>query len=224
MARVLAFDVNETLLDLSSLDRLFEESFGDAGFRAQWFGQMLQLGFVGGLTGHYVDFSTAQRAALTMLAETTGTALDPQAGDRILDGMRTLAAHADVRPALDRLRETGLTLVALTNSPLRVVQDQLAYAGLTESFEAVFSADQVRALKPRPEPYRLVAERSQVAIGDVRLVAAHAWDIAGALAAGCRAAFVERPGKVLAPVGERPDIVGGDLVEVAERIAEVDGI
>ncbi len=33
MARVLAFDVNETLLDLSSLDRLFEESFGDAGFR-----------------------------------------------------------------------------------------------------------------------------------------------------------------------------------------------
>jgi 2-haloacid dehalogenase len=223
MARVLAFDVNETLLDLSSLDRLFEESFGDAGVRARWFGQMLQLGFVGGLTGQYVDFPAAQRAALTMLAETTGTALDPQAGDRILDGMRTLAPHADVRPALDRLRETGRPLVALTNSPLRVVQDQLAHAGLSEYFAALFSADQVRALKPRPEPYRLVAERSHVPIGDVRLVAAHAWDIAGALAAGCRAAFVERPGKVLAPIGDRPDIVGGDLLEVAERIAAVDG-
>jgi 2-haloacid dehalogenase len=132
--------------------------------------------------------------------------------------------HADVRPARDRQQETGLALVALTNSPLRVVQDQLAYAGLTECFAAVFSADQVRAPKPRPEPYRLVAERSQVAVGDVRLVAAHAWDVAGALAAGCSAAFVERPGKVLAPLGDRPDIVGGDLLAVADRIAAVDGI
>ena len=47
----------------------------------------------------------------------------------------------------------------------------------------------LQALKPRPEPYRLVAESFGVPIGDVRLVAAHAWDIAGALAAGCTAAL-----------------------------------
>ena len=38
MRRVIAFDVNETLLDLRALDRLF----GDAARRRQWFGQMLQ--------------------------------------------------------------------------------------------------------------------------------------------------------------------------------------
>jgi 2-haloacid dehalogenase len=49
--KTIAFDVNETLLDLARLDPLFEEAFGDAALRQQWFGQMLQLAFVGGLVG-----------------------------------------------------------------------------------------------------------------------------------------------------------------------------
>ncbi len=223
MHRLIAFDVNETLLDLSPLDPMFERAFGDAALRAQWFAQMLQLGLVGGLTGSYVDFPSAQRAALTMLAETTGTRLDPDDAERIIDQMRRLPPHADAAPALDRLRESGLTLAALTNSPLDVARDQLAYAGLADRFRAILSADQVQALKPRPEPYYLVARTFEIQATDVRLVAAHAWDISGALAAGCAAAFVRRPGKVLSPLGHQPDITGDDLVEVAERIAAVDG-
>jgi 2-haloacid dehalogenase len=57
----------------------------------------------------------------------------------------------------------------------------------------------------------------------VRLVAAHGWDVAGALAAGCTAAFVARPGMVLSPLGEQPDIAGADLAEVADRVLEAGG-
>lgn len=49
-------------------------------------------------------------------------------------------------------------------------------------------------------------------------MAAHAWDVAGALRAGCTAAFVARPGKVLDPLAPPPDITGADLREVADRI------
>ncbi len=63
-----------------------------------------------------------------------------------------------------------------------------------------------------------MADTFGVPIGDVRLIAAHAWDCAGALAAGAKAAFVARPGMVLGPVGEQPDIVGADLDEVASLI------
>jgi len=59
MPRIIAFDVNETLLDLAALDPEFERVFGSAALRQQWFGQMLQLAFAGGLTGRYVDFSAA---------------------------------------------------------------------------------------------------------------------------------------------------------------------
>jgi len=222
MPRVLAFDVNETLLDLGALDPLFEAAFGDATARTQWFGLMLQLAFVGGLTDRHVDFPTAQRAALAMLAEQNGTHLDPEHADRIAARMRRLPAHADAAPALDRLRAAGLRLVALTNSPEDVARDQLANAKLSERFDDILSADEVRALKPRREAYELVARRCGTSLSGVRLVAAHAWDISGALAAGCAAAFVARPGKALSPIGGQPDIVGAGLLEVADRIVAAD--
>ena len=207
MRRVIAFDVNETLLDLRALDGLF----GDAARRRQWFGQMLQLAFVGVITDRYVDFSTAQRAALEMIGE------GPDPVD-VAAAMRSLPLHPDVAPALDQLREGGLTLCSLTNSSLDVSRAQLANAGIADRFEAILSADQVGRLKPAPEPYRLVASTFDAQIGDVRLIAAHAWDCAGALAAGAKAAFVGRPGMVRSPLGEQPDIVGGDLDEVASLI------
>jgi 2-haloacid dehalogenase len=50
-----------------------------------------------------------------------------------------------------------------------------------------------------------------------------AWDIAGALAAGCHAAFVRRPGMALIPFGDQRDVIGEGLVEVAEEITESAG-
>jgi 2-haloacid dehalogenase len=103
-----------------------------------------------------------------------------------------------------------------------VGEAQLANAGLRNLFTQVLSADEVKRLKPAPEPYRMAAERLGVPTGDVRLVAAHDWDVAGALCAGCAAAFVARPGKVLDPLVPAPDIVGADLREVAKSILTVD--
>jgi 2-haloacid dehalogenase len=216
--RILAFDVNETLLDLAALDPLFERAFGDAAVRPQWFAQTLQLVFVGVITGRGVDFTTAQHGALRMVAERLDIDLADAAADEIVGAMRTLPPHPDVAPALDRLRDGGLTLCSLTNSSLGVSRAQLEHAGIADRFEAILSAEGVRRLKPAPEPYRHVAETFGVGIRDVTLVACHAWDCAGALAAGAQAAFVQRPGMVLGPVGARPGIVGDDLGEVASLI------
>ncbi len=220
MTPVLAFDVNETLLDLAALDPVFESVLGDAALRAAWFGSMLQLSFVGGLTGRYVDFTTAQKAALWMTAARVGRTVSDHEVEDVVGAMSRLPAHAEVPVALGRLRAAGFRLTALTNSVLEVATAQLAHAGLIDLFEAVFSADEVRALKPAPRPYRMVAQRCGVEIGDVCLVAAHAWDVSGALAAGCRAAFVGRAGVVPSPVGEQPTVVGADLTEVADALLE----
>ena len=53
-------------------------------------------------------------------------------------------------------------------------------------------AGSVRRLKPAPEPYGMAAREFGVEIGGIRLVAAHAWDVAGALRPGGSAAFVAR--------------------------------
>lgn len=210
---VIVFDVNETLLDTRALDPVL----GGADVRSDWFGLMVQNTFVAGLTGGYLDYPTAQRAAL----KTLGIGRE----DEVLAQMRRMPSHSDVNPALDRL--TDFRLIALTNSPLEVVTAGLEFAGIAERFEAILSADQVRALKPQRRAYAYAASTLGVRLSEIRLVAAHGWDIAGALAAGCSAAFVRRPaadltypGMALNPLGDQPDIVGENLVEVADKIVK----
>jgi 2-haloacid dehalogenase len=136
--------------------------------------------------------------------------------------MSSLPPHPEVPAALARLRETPLKIAALTNSVQAVAEAQLGNAGLRDLFDAVVSADSVRALKPAAAPYRAAARQFDVDIRQLRLVAAHSWDVSGALAAGARAAFVARPGMVLSPVGAQPDIVGPDIAAVVEQIIDRD--
>lgn len=215
---VLVFDVNETLLDLAALDASFEDVFGDARVRREWFGQVLQSAMLSIATGVHRDFGTIGRAALDMVAVRHGLRLDPGKRDEVVGGMRSLPAHPEVPEALGRLRDAGFRMATLTNSPPAVVEAQLANAGLSDFFEAQLSVEAVSRLKPAPEPYHYAADALGVPIGQTRLVAAHAWDVTGAIRAGARAAFVARPGMVLDPTGETPDIVGADLTEVAEAM------
>ena len=216
MKRVCVFDVNETLLDLAALDPLFERVFGDAAVRKLWFNQMLQSAFVATMTDAYVTFGEAAAAALGMTEERQGVEVSD--GDRreILGGLRNLPPHPEVPDRLDRLREAGFRLATLTNSTQEVAEAQIENAGLTDRFEQILSADTVKRLKPAPAPYRMAARSLGVPEHQMRLVAAHAWDVAGALRAGCTAAFVAR--QPFDPLVARPDVVGADLAEVAEGI------
>jgi 2-haloacid dehalogenase len=222
MARICVFDVNETLLDLGALDPHFERVFGDAGVRRAWFLQLLQSALVATVTGAYSDFGRIGAAALEMTAQRQGVTLSDEDKNQILGGMRELPPHPEVAESLSRLRDAGLRLATLTNSTQQVAEAQMENSGLRDFFEQILSADAVKRLKPAPEPYRMAAQSLGADVGGIRLVAAHAWDVAGALRAGCEAAFVARPGMVLDPLVERPDVVGADLREVAERILEVE--
>jgi len=222
MRRVIAFDVNETLLDLGALDPQFRRAFGDASVRGEWFSQVIELAITATASNVYFDFAVVGDAALTMVAERRQVDLTPTARTDIVGGLRTLPPHPDARPGLERLKGAGFRLAALTNSNSAAAEAQLGHAGLRGYFEQVLSVDRVRRLKPAPEVYRMAATSLGVSVGDMRLVAAHSWDVAGALRAGCAAAFVTRPGKVLDPLASRPDVVGPDLDAVAAGIIAVE--
>lgn len=222
MKRVLVFDVNETLLDLSALAPHFQRVFGDAQVGIEWFQTMLQSAFLTTIAGPYKPFGDHFRAALAMTALRRDLRVSPEDERAILAGVRTLPAHSDARPALERLRAAGFRLAALTNSTTEVEEAQLRNAGLADLFEKALSADTGKRLKPAAEAYTNAAKELGVAPSQIRMVAAHVWDVHGAMRAGCAAALVERPGVVWNPVLERPDIVGSDLAEIATRVIEVD--
>ncbi len=222
MPRVIVCDVNETLLDVGALAPLFESAFGDRRAVRDWFHTVLLYSEVATLAGPYTSFSEIGAAALDMTASAHGVTLSFPQRDRILHGMLTLPAHSDVPAGLQTMRDAGLRLVTLTNNPPAMVERQLAHAGIATFFQEVFSVERVKRFKPAPEAYRSVADALGLPIDRLRLVAAHAWDIVGAMRAGCAAAFVARPGKVLYPLGPMPDIVGPDLRAVADRVIAVE--
>ncbi len=222
MPSIIVFDVIETLLDLSALDPLFEQAFGDGRVRKDWFAQLLQNALVSTLLGQYHAFDKLAKAALEMTAAKNGVTLSAEQRTPILDALKAVPAHTDVAPNLERLNAAGLRLAALTNSTARSAKAQLKHAGLSDYFEAILSVDQVERFKPAPEPYRMAAKELGGKASDLRLVTAHAWDIAGAVQAGWATALVKRPGQAVNPLGPKPDISGGDLGEVSEQILQKD--
>jgi 2-haloacid dehalogenase len=222
MQRTIVFDVNETLLDLKALDPHFERVFGSAGVRRDWFKQVLQSALLTNILDIYSDFGAVGAAALEMTAAVHDVRLTEDDRKAILGTMRELPPYPEVPESLGRLRDAGLRLAALTNSTKAVAEVQLEHAGLASHFERILSADAVRRLKPHAEVYRMAARECGVEPGAIRLVAAHSWDVAGAIRAGCAAAFVARPGMTLDPLFEPPDIVGPDLAAVTERILAIE--
>jgi 2-haloacid dehalogenase len=211
--RALAFDVNETLLDLSALDGLFEELFGTAEVRREWFTLSVQAALVTTVTRRYESFADIAAACFAALAGRSDRPISPADRAGLERAMTELPPHPDVPAALTALREHGHRLAALTNNPLALVRAQFDHAGLTPLFDEILSADEVGRLKPAPEPYRHAADRLDIDIGELTLVAAHGWDCAGARAAGARAVLVRRGGAAPLPAGLPPNLIVSGLAE-----------
>ncbi|OBF44375.1 haloacid dehalogenase, type II [Mycolicibacterium peregrinum] len=219
---VLVFDVNETLIDIDSLQPYFERMFGDPQVLREWFNQLVMYSMAITLSGRYTDFFTLGQAALRMTADVRHVDLTTDDLTALADGMRAMPAHTDVATGLQRLLENGFRLVTLTNSPHRDGPTPLERAGLGSYFEHQFSVDEHRAFKPSPVLYTGVAEHLGVAPSDCMMVAAHMWDTLGAQAAGFSGALITRPGNgvLRAPNVPRPTVVATDLVQLSHILEE----
>jgi 2-haloacid dehalogenase len=216
--KVLVFDVNQTLLDLNALRPHFARVFGDGRALDEWFALLLQYSLVVTVADAYSDFGTVGKAVLEMLANTKGVKLSSEDATRILQGMLTLPAHLDVGENLKRLRGAGFHMVTLTNSSPTAVKAQLQNAGLAQYFEEAISVETVHRFKPDLEVYRSAAAHLGAQPGELLMIAAHPWDVFGAMKAGLQAAFVARNGITPFPLGPKPGIIGPDMKAVADAI------
>ncbi len=215
---IIVFDLNGTLLDLVVLDGHFARIFGSPGYREKWFEQLQILWMSTVATGTYQPLAKLAQAALEMLAARESVELSSTDEKAVASQLTELPAFAEVPAALVQLRAGGFRLVALTNGARKTAQAQLEHAGIADAFEAVFSTDDVERFKPAPEPYLHVAKQLDVKPGKLLMVAAHAWDVAGAHKAGLSSVFVARPRQVLNPLATKPDYTVNDLAELAGKL------
>ena len=217
--KVLFFDVNESLLDLGNIKISIGKALGGReDLLPLWFTTMLQYSLVSTASKQYADFGNIGAATLRMVAANKGIQLSEEDAKEALKPLRSLPPHPEVKEALGNIRNSGYRMVALTNSSKKGVEVQFKHAGLTEYFDEQLSIEDIGKYKPDSDVYTWAASKIGVKPHECLMIAAHGWDIAGAIWAGWRGAFIARPGQQLYPLAPIPEINEPNLLMVSEKL------
>ena len=217
--KVLFFDVNESLLDLGNMKNSIGKALGGReDLLPLWFTTMLQYSLVSTASRQYVDFGTIGAATLRMVAANHGIQLSEKDAKEALTPLRSLPPHPEVKAALENIRNAGYKMVSLTNSSNKGVEMQFKNAGLTDYFDERLSIEDLGKYKPDSDVYNWAARKMGVQPNECIMIAAHGWDIAGAMWAGWRGAFIARPGQQLYPLAPPPEIIEPDLLKISKQL------
>jgi 2-haloacid dehalogenase len=216
---LIVFDVNETLLDLETMNPVFERIFKNKGAMRLWFANLILYSEALTLARSYVPFTDIGGAVLKMLAKTHGIQITAADEKELKERFSTMPPHREVPGALAKLRAAGFRLFTLTDNLLEVQGRQLEHGHIIQHFERRFSVDQVvKRHKPAPEAYAYAERELGMPASRMFLIASHTWDTLGAVGAGWGAALIKRPGNDVLEVGPQPNIVGADLDDVADQL------
>jgi|SRR6185437_8455447 2-haloacid dehalogenase len=215
---LIVFDVNETLLDLETMEPTFQRIFGDKSAMRLWFSNLILYSAALTVAGCYVPFTDIGAAVMKMLADTRGIKIDDKDSKELMEKFSTMPPHREVPAALRRLRDAGFRLFTLTDNLLEVQTRQLTHGGIVDLFERRFSADGVKHHKPSRQAYGYVEKELGAGPSRFCLIACHTWDTLGAVAAGWQGALIKRTGNDVLGVGPQPHFVGRDLDDIADQM------
>ncbi|MBB3086995.1 HAD-IA family hydrolase [Geodermatophilus sabuli] len=210
---VIAFDVNETLLDLAPVRASLVELGEPADLLGTVFTRTLLTGFASAAAGTWCRFRDAFDAALTQVSD-----LSAADRGRVAEAFLELAPHPDVEPALRRLTAAGVRVVTLTHGSPGVAEAGVERGGIAPLVERSMSSEVIRAWKPAREVYLWAAGVCDVAPERMALVAAHGWDVHGALRAGLGGAWFPRTERAYPGVYDPAALVAGDLAGAVDAL------
>jgi 2-haloacid dehalogenase len=218
-----AFDIIGTLFTLDRPRRVLVRLGGPPHAVDLWFAETMRDAFAWSLTGGYRSLKEVLEATLPRALSALGLPAGPAHRGAVLHSMTELDAAEGAQEACAAMRMAGWRLFALTNYSEESTADLLNRAGMLGHFEALLSADRVGKTKPHPEVYEMARRRAgpDGDEGNLWLVAAHAWDVAGAARAALRTAWISRSEGQYLAVYPKPDVIARDPSEAASRMIDL---
>ncbi|WP_297646629.1 HAD-IA family hydrolase [Pseudonocardia sp.] len=209
------FDVFETMLQVSELQHRFVDVGRPPHEWEVFFTRTLRDGMALTLAGGVRPFGEVARAALRTTVRHT---LSEQALDYVLAGFRELPPHPDVEHALVMLARARVPAYAFTHGAASVACDALDGAGLRTYLRGVMSCESIHAFKPPARVYHWACQQVDAPADRVALVAAHSWDVHGAVRAGLLGGLATRLEGAVPDVVARPHVAAERLDVVVERL------
>ncbi|MGM9463519.1 haloacid dehalogenase type II [Streptomyces murinus] len=217
-ARVLVFDVNETLTDMGPLADRFTAAGLPGRLLPLWFAGVLRDGVALTLAGGHASFAAVARDGLCAMAADEGLSEPRRAADQILAGLTELPLHPDIPEGVRALRAAGFRLLTLTNGAAETTRAVLDRAGLTDLFEAHLDVNTPARWKPARAAYVHALDTANVPAAAALLISVHPWDIDGAARAGLATAWLRRT-RAPYPLARRAaDLTAASLPELADRL------
>lgn len=215
---VAAFDVIGSLFSLERARRELTANGAPDSTLELWFAESLRDYFALSHSGGYAPMAEILSAALPRTLARLGAPAGEEAVGAVMASMSELDPAPGVRAGVEVLREADWRVVALTNGSEQLARTLLERAGLAGHFAAVRSCDSIAVSKPDPRVYAMA--REEAGGDELWLIAAHAWDVAGAMRAGLRGAWVSsKEGEFLSAYPE-PDLQGADIGALARALVE----
>jgi 2-haloacid dehalogenase len=213
--RAVLVDVFETMLRVDALRGRFVDVGRPEHEWELFFTRTLRDGMALTLAGGVRPFAEVARAALRT---TTGHRLSEDALDHVLSGFRELPPHPDVEPALRALARARVPAYAFTHGTGAVACDALDRAGLRTYLRGVLSTEEIRTFKPPARAYHWACQQVEAPADRVALVAAHSWDVHGAVRAGLVGALATRLEGAVPEVVTTPHVVATGLDDVVHAL------
>lgn len=221
MKITLTFDVWGTLVDPARMARHLAQDVGPrAGeFAECWTEKLAEYSVRRGLMRDYVDFSVCKRDALEFACRRFKADIPAERRGKLLQLYRELPTFSDVKPGLDSLRGK-FRLFALSNGKRSEIDAVLANANISEYFEGIISADDVRSFKPDPVVYHHAKRATRTLGSPCWLVSSYSWDIVGGGSVGLGTVWVKRSEEeVYGPWGSGPNVTIRSLIELPATLA-----
>ena len=217
--KAVAFDYL-VLFDADSVLPAVEQVFPGKGQQLTqlWRTRQFEYTWLRSITGTYVDFLAVTEDALVYAASAMKLELTAEQRTRLLNAFLHLTAWPDTRPALRRLRDSGVRVIVLANFSPTMLEANAGHSGLTGLVDALVSTDANHTYKPDPRAYRLGIERLQLPKQDVLFAAFGGWDAAGAKAFGYPTVWVNRFNQPPEELGIRPDRIFPDLDRLLDYV------
>ncbi|MCH7737460.1 MAG: haloacid dehalogenase type II [Chloroflexi bacterium] len=227
--RAITFDMYGTLLDLAaSFAAGFDEFLkakgypGSAGDVVQaWEAAYLHESNVDSLLGRpRTPFETVRRVTLSQLFFKLKIAHTKDDIEQLVTTKATPTLFPDVKEHLTRLQGLGkYQMAVLSNGDLESLDR--AVSGLGIPVGRAISAEQAGYYKPHAGVYQHAVKELGLPGEQVLHVAAHAWDIRGARAAGMAGAYINRYGiPYIDADGSQADLEVPGLAELADRLTQ----
>src|SRR6201993_539703 len=93
---LIVFDVNETLLDLETMEPIFQRIFGEKSAMRLWFANLILYSAALTVAGRYVPFTDIGAAVMKMLADTRGIKIGDADKRELAERFSTMPPHPEV--------------------------------------------------------------------------------------------------------------------------------